>query len=216
MPGPAATLWKLSSVPRGGACWLREVGGQSDRRWSRSDKGTWLPAATLAYSPGRGAAPLGGSVCPLRVACGHLGLATSPLPSLPCGCPGCGASAGYSRQSCGQGPPAAQACGGSAPTGCSPAAGRLASLGLDASAWRGEWDRAPQPRPPQPEGPRRRLSAAAPRPRPPSRSCSPSPLVQFPGRAARAERRRLPSAPRGPDGRHPGRPHGAPGRGHPI
>uniref|UniRef100_A0A8D2C6P0 Uncharacterized protein n=1 Tax=Sus scrofa TaxID=9823 RepID=A0A8D2C6P0_PIG len=38
------------------------------------------------------------------------------------------------------------------------------------------------------------------------------PSPQFPGRAARAERRRLPSAPRGPDGRHPGRPHGAPGR----
>uniref|UniRef100_A0A2R8ZUX7 F-box and leucine rich repeat protein 18 n=1 Tax=Pan paniscus TaxID=9597 RepID=A0A2R8ZUX7_PANPA len=34
---------------------------------------------------------------------------------------------------------------------------------------------------------------------------------QLPGRAARVKRRRLPSAPRGPDRRHPGRPPGAPG-----
>uniref|UniRef100_A0A2I3TWH4 F-box and leucine rich repeat protein 18 n=1 Tax=Pan troglodytes TaxID=9598 RepID=A0A2I3TWH4_PANTR len=39
---------------------------------------------------------------------------------------------------------------------------------------------------------------------------------QLPGRAARVKRRRLPSAPRGPDRRHPGRPPGAPGRDHLI
>lgn len=49
-----------------------------------------------------------------------------------------------------------------------------------------------------------------------SRLLTAAPLVQFPGRAARAQRCHLPPAPRGPDRRHPGRPHGAPGRDHLI